>query len=74
MTPLSAKHAIGILLGASLALSAVVHAASASSLRISAGSAQRAPNEVEADYTTSHVLISETARESAPITIFSTRR
>lgn len=31
---------------------------------------QRAANEVEAEYTTSHVLISETARESVPITIF----
>lgn len=31
---------------------------------------QRAANEVEVEYTTSHVLISETARESVPITIF----
>jgi hypothetical protein len=35
----------------------------------SAGSAQRA-DEVEADYTTSHLMISETAHESVPITIF----
>jgi hypothetical protein len=39
-------------------------------LRVSTGSAQRTANQVEADYTTSHVLISEMARESVPITIF----
>jgi hypothetical protein len=70
MTALTAKHAPTILLaGASLAFCVIVHTAGASSLRISAG-AQRAPNEAEADYTTSHVLISETARGSVPITVF----
>lgn len=51
------------------ALGAARHS-EASSLRISSGSAQRASNEVEADYTTSHVFVDETANDSIPITIF----
>jgi hypothetical protein len=41
---LTAKPALGRVLGANLAFCAIVDAADASSLRISAGSAQRAPN------------------------------
>jgi hypothetical protein len=52
-----------------VASSAAFDRATASSLRISTGSAQRA-SEVEADYTTSHVMISETAQETVPITVF----
>ena len=71
MTGLTAKRLLSITLAAaSLAMLAAAEPAAASTLRVSAGSAQRAANEVEADYTTSHVLISETARESVPITIF----
>src|SRR5271154_6886569 len=44
--------------------------AGASSLLISAGSSARAPAEIEADYTTSHLFISETANDSVPITVF----
>src|SRR4051795_2183894 len=71
MTGLTAKRLLSITLAAaSLAMLAAGDRAAASTLRVSAGSAQRTANEVEADYTTSHVLISETARESVPITIF----
>src|SRR5437868_15281932 len=71
MTGLIAKHWLSIMLAAaSLAILAAAESAAASSLRVSAGSAQRTANEVEADYTTSHVLISETARQSLPITVF----
>jgi hypothetical protein len=71
MTGLSAKRLLSITLAAaSLAMLAAAVPAAGSTLRISAGSAQRAANEVEADYTTSHVLISETAHESVPVTIF----
>lgn len=42
----------------------------ASSLRISAGTDQRASGEVEADYTTTHLLIDESAHESVPVAIF----
>jgi len=42
----------------------------ASSLRISAGSRTRSANEVEADYTTSHVFVDEVAGDSVPFTIF----
>jgi hypothetical protein len=71
MRGLTAKRLLSITLAAaSLAMLAAVKPAAASTLRISAGSAQRAANEVEADYTTSHVLISETAHESVPITVF----
>ena len=71
MTGLTAKRLLSITLAAaSLALLAGAEPAAASTLRVSAGSVQRMANEVEADYTTSHVLISETARESVPITIF----
>ncbi len=44
--------------------------AGASSLLISAGSSARAPAEIEADYKTSHLFISETANDSVPITVF----
>ena len=44
--------------------------AGASSLLISAGSNARASAEIEADYTTSHLFISETANDSVPITVF----
>jgi len=44
--------------------------ATASSLRISTGAAARLPEEVEADYTTSHLFIDEVAGDSIPITIF----
>src|SRR5271157_2572224 len=44
--------------------------AEASSLLISAGASARAPAEVEADYTTSHLFINETANDSIPITVF----
>jgi hypothetical protein len=71
MTGLSAKRLLSITLAAAtLAMLAAAVPAAASTLRVSAGSAQRAANEVEADYTTSHVLISETAHESVPITVF----
>ena len=67
MTGLTAKRLLSIMLAAaSLAMLAAGDPAAASTLRVSAGSAQRAANEVEADYTASHVLISETARESHP--------
>src|SRR5258708_1913999 len=59
-----------ILASAGLMTLAVAGSSAASSLRISPGSAERALNEVEADYTTSHVLIGETAHESIPITVF----
>ena len=49
---------------------ALTQPAEASSLLISAGSSARAPAEVEADYTTSHLFISETANDSIPITVF----
>ena len=71
MTGLTVKRWLSTTLAAaSLAMLTAVEPAVASTLRVSTGSAQRAANEVEADYTTSHVLISETARESVPITIF----
>ena len=44
--------------------------AGASSLLISAGSGARAPSEVEADYTTSHLFINETDNDNVPITVF----
>jgi hypothetical protein len=71
MTGLTAKRLLSIMFAAeSLAMLAAGDPAAASTLRVSTGSAQRAANEVEADYTTSHVLISEKARESVSITIF----
>ena len=71
MTGLSVKRWLSITLAAaSLATLVAAEPAAASTLRVSTGSAQRAANEVEADYTTSHVLISETAHESVPITVF----
>jgi outer membrane protein assembly factor BamB len=71
MTSLTAKRLLSIMFAAeSLAMLAAADPAAASTLRVSPGSAQRAANEVEADYTTSHVLISEKARESVSITIF----
>ena len=42
----------------------------ASSVLISSGSEQRAPSEVEADYTTSHLFIDEVAKDTVPITVF----
>jgi hypothetical protein len=70
MTGLTAKRWLSMMLAAaSLAMLAAAEPAAASTLRISTGSAQGAANEVEADYTTSHVLISETARENVPVTI-----
>ena len=65
MTGLTTKRLLSIALA--VATLAVAEPAAASGLRVSTGSAQRAANEVEA---TSHVLISETARESVPITVF----
>jgi glycosidase len=44
--------------------------ASASSLRISLGSQRQPQNEVEADYTTSHVFIDEVSGTSAALTLF----
>jgi len=71
MTGLTVKRWLSITLAAAiLAMLTAVEPAIASTLRVSVGSAQRAANEVEADYTTSHVLISETAHETVPITIF----
>ena len=71
MTGLTGGRLLSIMLAAvSSAISAAAEPAAASTLRISTGSAERAANEVEADYTTSHVLISETAHQSVPITIF----
>ena len=71
MTGLTATRLLSIMFAAeSLAMLAAGDPAAASTLRVSTGSAQRAANEVEADYTTSHVLISEKARESVSITIF----
>src|SRR5260370_24167155 len=71
MTGLTAKRWLSMMLAAaSLAMLVAAERAAASTLRVSTGSAQRAANEVEADYTTSHVLISETAHETVPITIF----
>ena len=40
------------------------------SLRISAGSNARAANEVEADYSTSHLFLDEVKGETAPVTVF----
>ena len=51
-------------------VAAPVPPARASSLRLSAGSASRLTNEVEADYTTSHFFINEVKNDSAPITVF----
>jgi glycosidase len=42
----------------------------ASSLRISAASPARSASEVEADYTTSHLFLDETAHPQVPITVF----
>ena len=71
MTGLTVRRWLSITLAAaSLAMLFAAEPAAASTLRVSTGSAQRAANEVEADYTTSHVLISETAHETVPITIF----
>src|SRR5438874_3014352 len=71
MTGLTAKRLLSIVLAtATLAISGAAEPTTASTLRVSAASAQRAANEIEADYTTSHVLISETARETVPITVF----
>ena len=53
-----------------LSLVGLACAASASILKVSAGSTSRAPAEVEADYTTSHLYIDEVAQESVPITLF----
>jgi hypothetical protein len=59
MTGLTAKRWLSTTLAAaSLAILAAAEPATASTLRVSTGSAQRTANEVEADYTTSHVLIS----------------
>lgn len=70
MIDMSRNQATGIVMALGcLAFWAAVEPAIASSLQISAASAQRA-GEVEADYTTSHLMISETAHESVPITIF----
>ena len=44
--------------------------AEASSLKISTGSAQRLPAEVEADYSTSHTYVDEVAATQIPITVF----
>jgi glycosidase len=44
--------------------------AQASTLKISSGSKIRARNEVEADYTISHIFVNEDAGDSVPITIF----
>jgi hypothetical protein len=49
---------------------AAAAASQASSLLISAGSDQRAPTQVEADYTTSHLFLNEVAQDSVPITVF----
>jgi hypothetical protein len=59
-----------IFAAAGLVTWAAVGPSEASSVRISAGSDQRAGKEIEADYTTSHLLISEVAHESIPITVF----
>ena len=62
MTGLTAKRLLSIsFAAASLAMLAAEERAAASTLRVSTGSAQRTANEVEADYTTSHVLISKKA-------------
>jgi hypothetical protein len=53
-----------------LAAMAVTAPSHASSLLVSAGSEQRAPFEVEADYTTSHLFLDETAKDTVPITVF----
>jgi outer membrane protein assembly factor BamB len=64
-------RSLAVILGASgLATCAAVGPSAASSLLISAGSGGRSGTEVEADYTTSHLLISEAAGESVPITVF----
>ncbi len=55
-----------LMLGVALA----IHPAQASSLRISAGSDQRATNEVEADYGTTHLFVDELAHETVPVTVF----
>jgi hypothetical protein len=58
------------LAAAGLMTLAVAGSSAASSLKISPGSDQRTSSELEADYTISHVLINEGARESVPITVF----
>jgi hypothetical protein len=42
----------------------------ASTLKISAGSANRAADEIEADYSTSHLFVDEVASTTVPITVF----
>src|ERR1700759_4116484 len=49
---------------------AAAAASQASSLLISAGSDQRAPTQVEADYTTPHLFLNEVAQDSVPIPVF----
>jgi glycosidase len=53
-----------------LFVAAGVSTVSASSLRVSAAATSRLGNEVEADYTTSHIFINEVKHDSVPITIF----
>jgi len=48
----------------------VVPRCAGSSLRVSAGATSRAPSEIEADYTTSHLFIDELAHDSVPVTVF----
>jgi glycosidase len=67
---LQGRRASTILLALLGCVAALGAPASASSLRISAGSASRLPGEVEADYTTSHLFINEVRHDAVPITIF----
>src|SRR5215469_590659 len=53
-----------------VALWLALAAADASTLKISSGTKNRARNEVEADYTISHLFVNEDAGESVPVTIF----
>ena len=68
MTRPNCEVSILLVLGC-LAFWAAIGPAEASSLRISAGSGQRV-GEIEADYTTSHVMLSEIGRETVPIKVF----
>ena len=63
-------RALAAALTMTFCVAALASTARASELRVSAGSPDRAANEVEADYSTSHVFIDELKNESVPVTLF----
>lgn len=64
------RYGIYLVIASVLCLIGGPGSASASSLRISAGSSRRVAAEQEADYSTTHVFVDEVAGTSVPITIF----